>query len=1051
MFRFAIDKPVILTVAILILTLFGVLAIFSVPVQMIPDLDARLIKVSTSWPGATPQDVEKEILIEQEQYLTRIPGLERMISTANTGKAEIELEFPYTISIEEALLNANNALSQVSSYPENVQQPSIRSESFSSNSFMYFRLTPIGGDFSEEEVIALYDWAEEYVKRPMERVPGVSSVRLWGGAERQIGIYVDPLKLAERNIRLLDVRNAIRARNRDVSGGDLDSGKRRYLLRTIGRFETVEQLNQLVIAERDGDFVRLSDVGHAELGFAEVRTYAYASGKPQLALAVNRQIGTNVIQIKQDMMQRVAGLNAGVLREKGLELVLNSDDVVYVTEAVEVVKQNLAIGAGLAVLVLFLFLRSGSGTVIGAMAIPICAVAAFLGLLVSGRTINVVSLAGVAFAIGMTMDNNIVVAENIYRHLSEGKKRLQAALDGVTEVWPAVLASTLTTVCVFLPVIFISEEAGQLYSDIAIAISASILMSMLVAITLVPAASGRFLSAARDGETGGHRIGAALSRRVLALVHWLVAGYLRPVLVIVLVLAGAGAILYYLTPKTEYLPEGEEAKVFTIMFAPPGYNIDIMKDNYHAVEDGFLPQIGADPMRFSMGESDIPALTFSVGFVSNQRVFAVRGVAERNHTDEFLEIASARTSEQPGLRSFSSKGSIFSGNFGGTRSINIDISGPDLQTLFDAGLKVFLKSKQLFDKPRVKPTPSNLTMGQPLLEVRPDWERAAELGMDTGDLGYTLWAYSDGAYVDKFFLDDDQIDMFLYSTEGNIERPQDLESVMLYSPRGGVVPLGAVASLQETVNTETIRRVDGDRTITLSIIPPRDIPLETGVQKVTEEIIVGMKASGELPAEIRLQLSGASDRLAATRDALFSNFLVAVLVSYLLMVAVFSHWGYPLLIMTSLPVGISGGIAGLYLLNLVGGNLDALGLHPINQPFDMITMLGFLVLIGTVVNNPILIVELAASNLKKRGMNVVEAVTEAVRIRLRPILMSTVTTIAGLSPLVFNPGAGTELYRGLGAIVLFGLLFSMIVTLTFMPALLALVFRLSRKGWFSSP
>jgi len=452
-----------------------------------------------------------------------------------------------------------------------------------------------------------------------------------------------------------------------------------------------------------------------------------------------------------------------------------------------------------------------------------------------------------------------------------------------------------------------------------------------------------------------------------------------------------------------------------------------------------------------MGESDIPALTFSVGFVSNQRVFAVRGVAERNHTDEFLEIASARTSEQPGLRSFSSKGSIFSGNFGGTRSINIDISGPDLQTLFDAGLKVFLKSKQLFDKPRVKPTPSNLTMGQPLLEVRPDWERAAELGMDTGDLGYTLWAYSDGAYVDKFFLDDDQIDMFLYSTEGNIERPQDLESVMLYSPRGGVVPLGAVASLQETVNTETIRRVDGDRTITLSIIPPRDIPLETGVQKVTEEIIVGMKASGELPAEIRLQLSGASDRLAATRDALFSNFLVAVLVSYLLMVAVFSHWGYPLLIMTSLPVGISGGIAGLYLLNLVGGNLDALGLHPINQPFDMITMLGFLVLIGTVVNNPILIVELAASNLKKRGMNVVEAVTEAVRIRLRPILMSTVTTIAGLSPLVFNPGAGTELYRGLGAIVLFGLLFSMIVTLTFMPALLALVFRLSRKGWSSSP
>ncbi|MEW8384845.1 MAG: efflux RND transporter permease subunit, partial [Candidatus Thiodiazotropha taylori] len=487
MFRFCIEKPVILTVAILILTLFGLLAIFNVPVQMIPDLDSRLIKVSTTWPGASPQDVEKEIIIEQEQYLTRIPGLERIISTATTGNARIELEFPYTVSIDEALLDVNNALSQVDNYPENVRQPSIRAESFSSNSFMYFRLTPVSGDFSEDDVIALYDWAEEYVKRPMERVPGVSSVRLWGGAERQIKIHVDPLKLAERNISLLDVRNAIRARNRDVSGGDLDSGKRRYLLRTIGRFQSVEELNELVISERDGAFVRLKDLGHAELGFAEVRHYAYGAGKPQLAFAVNRQIGTNVIEIKQAMMTTVADLNAGVLQEKGLELVLNSDDVIYVTDAVEVVKHNLAIGAILALLVLFLFLRSVSGTLIGAMAIPICAIAAFLGLLIAGRTINVISLSGVAFAIGMTLDNNIVVAENIYRHLSKGTSRLQAALNGITEVWPAVLASTLTTVCVFLPILFIHEEAGQLYSDIAIAIAASILMSMLVAVTLVPA------------------------------------------------------------------------------------------------------------------------------------------------------------------------------------------------------------------------------------------------------------------------------------------------------------------------------------------------------------------------------------------------------------------------------------------------------------------------------------------------------------------------------------------------------------------------------------
>ncbi len=270
---------------------------------------------------------------------------------------------------------------------------------------------------------------------------------------------------------------------------------------------------------------------------------------------------------------------------------------------------------------------------------------------------------------------------------------------------------------------------------------------------------------------------------------------------------------------------------------------------------------------------------------------------------------------------------------------------------------------------------------------------------------------------------------------------------MLYSPSGGIVPLAAVARLAETVNTETIRRVDGDRTVTMSIIPPKDVPLEVGVQRVRDEIITGMKASGELPDEINLTLSGASDRLDATRDALAGNFAVALLIAYLLMVAVFSHWGWPLLIMTSVPIGISGGIAGLALLNLGGAHLDKIGLYPISQPFDMITMLGFLVLIGTVVNNPILIVERAISNLRDQGLSVIDAVTEAVHIRLRPIMMSMVTTVAGLSPLVFNPGAGTELYRGLGAIVLFGLLFSTLVTLTFIPAMLALVLRfVSRRG-----
>jgi multidrug efflux pump subunit AcrB len=1048
MFKFAIERPVILTVAILILTLFGILSIFNVPVQMIPDLDARVVTVSTSWPGAAPQDVEKEIVVEQEKYLGRIPGLERMVSTASTGTADIELELPFSVPMEEALLNVNNALSQVPGYPENVDQPSIRAEAFSSNAFMYFRLMPQSGAFTEDDIVALRDWVEEYVVQQMERVPGVSSVGLRGGAERQMKVYVDPVRLAEREISLTELREAIRARNRDVSGGDLDSGKRRYLLRTIGRFDSPEQLEELVIAERDGAFIRLRDVGRAQLGYAEVRSYAYSEGKPILGFAVSRQIGSNVIQIKRDMMQKVAELNETLLGPKGLTLVRTADDVVYVTDAIAVVERNLAIGAVLATLVLLLFLRSLPATLIGAIGIPICTVAAFLGLMLTGRTVNVISLAGVAFAIGMTLDNNIVVLENIYRHLSLGKERLRAALDGVREVWPAVLASTLTTVAVFLPVVFIREEAGQLYSDIAIAISSSILMSMLLAITLVPAAAGRWLRT----PTGPRRrrlldrLGGAFAAGVLGLVHWLARGVVRPLLVITAVLAGAGAIIWTLTPDAEYLPEGEEAKIFTLMFAPPGYNIDMMRRAFQQVDAGFYPAVGQDPALFARGEADVPGLNFTIGFASQSRVFAVREATDRRQTADLMRVATEKTSALPGLRSFSSRGSIFAGNFGGTRAINIEISGPELATLFDAAATVQAKAKTIFEQPRVKSEPSALTLGQPMLEVRPDWERAAELGITPGDLGYTVWAYSDGAFVDEFFLDDDEIDIFLYSTAGNIERPQDLERLMLYSPAGGIVPLSAVARLEESVNTETIRRVDGDRTITMSIIPPDDVPLEEGVRRVQQEIIQGMPAAGELPEAIRLQLSGASDRMQATMQALAGNFAVALLIAYLLMVAVFSHWGWPLLIMTSVPVGISGGIVGLALLNLSGAHLDKIGLYPIQQPFDMITMLGFLVLIGTVVNNPILIVERAVGNLREQGMAIIDAVTEAVRVRLRPIMMSMVTTVAGLSPLVFNPGAGTELYRGLGAIVLFGLLFSTLVTLTFMPAMLALALRFVRRA-----
>ena len=1072
MFRLAIERPLIVAVGLLIICLFGVLAVFRVPVQMIPDLDVRAVTVTTRWPGATPQDVEKEIIIEQEEYLRRIPGLERMISNAATGRGDIELEFSHGADINEVLIRVNNALTQVPSYPENVDEPRIVTSSFSNNPFLFFLTRPLPGNPKGVNMTEMRDFLEDHVRTRLERVPGVSEVSIWGGAERQIKIYVDPARLAERQIPLSELRAAIRARNRDVSGGDLDSGKRRYLLRTVGRFETTEDIENMVIARRDGASIRLRDVGYAELSTFEVRYYSYGYGIPNITMGVRRQIGSNVVEVKERVMETVEELNEGLLKRQGLSMMLNSDDVRYVADSVANVRQNLLIGAALVLLVLFLFLRTPSATLIGAVGIPICTIAAFLGLLVSGRTINVISLAGVAFAIGMTLDNSVVVLENIYRHMSKGKPsqrhaalsgavgythrrraqgqpRHRAALDGVLEVWPALLASTLTTVLVFVPIIFVKEEAGQLYSDIAVAISASILMSLLVATTAVPALCSRFLNLDQNEPTGGFGLraaGRAAGAAILRFVSWLMQGLWRRLALTALVVGIVFAILASI-PKAEYLPEGEEQKLFVQMYAPPGYNINEMHEIYKGLDDYLVPYIGQDPEKYARGEAEVPGLNYVVGYAGSSRNMMIPEATSSSQVNDLLDIIVAKIREIPGIYAFASRGSIFSSNMGGTRSINLELSGTDLVSLFDAGLKSFVKVQSVFDNPQVRLEPSSLSLGQPFVEIRPDWERASELGIDTGDLGYAIWAFSDGAFVDEFFLGDEKIDMFLYSTQGVVSRPEDVDNILLYSTRGGVVPLSAVAEVRETVNTETIRRVDSERTITLGIIPPRDVPLEQGVETVRREVIAALRESGEIGADINMTITGASDLLQATRDALKGNFLVAVLISYLLLVAIFSHWGYPLLIMTTVPIGISGGLFGLWLLNAVGGNLSLLGLANIHQPFDMITMLGFLILIGTVVNNPILIIDRTIRNMKSKGMRSVEAVVESVRARLRPVMISSITTAFGLSPLVFNPGAGTELYRGLGVIVLFGLICSTLVTLVFMPTLLALA--LQCRDWLA--
>ena len=1033
----AVNRGTLVAVIVLITTILGVVSAMKIPVQMIPDLEVRTISVQTGWSGATPQDVEKEILIEQERYLRSLPNLTRMVSYAEMGEAYIELEFPFGVDANDALIRVNNALSQVPAYPENVDQPRLFSSSFSGNAFMYFVLKPQTGNPLDLDVDLLRDFAEDFIRPRMESVEGVSEVRVGGGAQRQIQIKVDAARLAQRGISLAELRSVIRGRNRDTSAGDIESGKSRYLLRVIGRFEDLTQLENLIISRKDDANILLKDVASVELDHFETRGMSFYNSERTISLSVRRESGSNVLAIKEAMLPLVEEINEQLLQQNGLELALTSDDVKYVQSSLQNVWVNLGLGALLATLVMYFFLRSGKATLVGVMGIPLCTIAAFFALMMFDRTINVISLAGVAFAIGMTVDNTIVVLEAIVQAKQRGVSKVQAAIAGVKDVWPAVLASTATTVLVFAPILFVQQEAGQLYSDIAIAISGAIIASMLVAIFVVPVALSQLNKKADLKQSKEFH----LSDKWLNMAAFFTRSKSQA-----RVAAGAFFVVisfaaYVLMPAAEYLPEGEEPKAFSMMIAPPSYNLSEMKKIGTELRAFFDQHVKADKENFLNGKTDMPPLEYYSMSVSVGRIWLLSAPAESEYINQMMTAITEKFRSYDGMRAFSSRGSIISSNDGGTRAVAVDIAGSNITELYQAADAVYQEAGNVFDNPQVNSDPGSLTLDQPLIEISPRWQRLAELGISNGEFGYAVAAMSDGAYVDEFILDDDKVDIFMFSGAGNEQNLRELATTPIVTPEGRILPLNALADLVESKNSNSIRRVDGNRTVTVFIIPPRDVALETAEKAVREELLPALWRKGAIAQGIKVSISGAADQLEATKAALSGNFLIALVLSYLLLVAIFTHWRYPIFILATVPLGMAGGLLGLVTVNGVNGILASLGLASYHQPFDMITMLGFLILLGTVVNNPILIVDQTRKNVLELGMKVREAVLQAVSRRLKPILMSMATTIFGLAPLVLIPGEGTELYRGVGVIVLSGIFVSTLLSLTFLPALLVAVLK----------
>lgn len=1022
----AIKYPVTTAVGVLLVCLFGAISLSPIPVQLIPTVDKPQIRVQTQWPGALPAEVERQIVQEQEEQLKSLEGLEDIQSTSNYGQGTINLTFLIGTDVNRALLDVSNRLQQLQRYPEDALKPRVQATSSEDSAIGRFALTYLDPDADNEPISYKYDFLDEVVAPALERVPGVSATTQLAGVRHEMHFYADPVRLAARKLTIAQVAAALSGENVSTSGGDFDEGKINFSVRTVGEYTSPEDIEQVVIAFRSGVPILARDIGYARLGFEKKRDVAFVNGQEAIAIFVAKAPGANLLEVMAGVREAVRQVNEQVANPQGLNLELVTDQTDYVYAAIELLTNAVYVGAGLAVFVLLLFLRSFTSTLIIAIAMPISVIGTFIVMDLAGRSFNVISLAGLAFAIGMVVDNSIVVLENIFRHRQMGESRAQAAFEGAREVWGAVLASTLTTVAVFLPVIFIEEEAGQLFRDIAIAISTSVTLSMIVAITVIPALSSKFLgrssvkSAVKEGLIS--RLGEKATRGISELVYWLCGSTLRRIVVVAGFTAAAVFGALQLIPPIEYLPAGNANIIIGSISLPSNYN----RDSVEAVAD-YVEEAIAPLQDCTAEDLDCPGGGVGIYFFVSRGSGIFFGAIANDplRVLELVPVLRGALAKMPGAIGGFRQYSLFTTGPGGG-AIDLDIVGPDFDRLRDLGGVLLARLQQEVPAAQARPLGS-IDGGKPEVRIRPHRLRASQLGISARDLGVTVNALVDGAKVSDYQWLGKRIDLKLIADEGWKHRTQNIGSLPVAARDGQLVTLDTIASIELTSAPASIGHRERRRSMTIRVVPPPGQPLQSVLQDIADKVIAPLTEEGELGGAYRVILRGSADKLTAAWDALNFNLAFAVVITYLLMAALFQSFGYPLVILFSVPLAGFGGLLGLNLINNVS-----------YQALDILTMLGFFILVGTVVNNAILIVHQSLNHMRNDGMVPRDAIRESTRTRIRPIFMSVLTSVFGMAPLILYPGAGSELYRGIGSVVVGGLLVSTVFTLVLVPAMFSL-------------
>jgi len=1005
--RLSLNNPAAVFVGIALIALMGVVAFTKLPIQLFPDTERPQVNIATFWRSASPLEMESEIIEPQEQLLTGLPGLEEMRVFVGEGSAFINLTFALETDMTQTAIDISNRLSQLPPLPRDAVGPNIGGfGGDAQQSLIWFFMQALPGNPNE-----IHDYSafvEDSIIPRLESIPGVASVQIgWGQRPEELQVTIDPYRAAALGVTLPQISGAI-VNNSDVSGGNAEIGRRSYQMRFEGEFEP-EELDELVIVWRDGTPVRLGDVATVEVNYGERNNFTYQNGNPAIGIEVRRQQGANVLAALDAVKAEVAEINETLLADRQLVMAPSFDASVFIMRAIDLLRTNLLLGVVLAIFGLWLFLRRARATLIISLAIPVSLLSTLIVLFLLGRSLNVISLAGLAFATGMVMDAAIIVLENIIRRREAGEDADTASDKGAQQVWGALLASTTTTVAIFLPIIFTRSAEGQIFADLAVTIAVGVAISMIVAVTVLPVAVKHWV---RDRKTVTAQ---PILNRVADFVLMVSDSPRRRIGMVTALIVLPMVFTWFQRPDMDYLPPVRRDAVDAFFMFPPGSNLDWVEEEVAAtVIERLAP--------YMSGEREPALRNYYFGtFPGGGGATAGIRVEDQSRVGELERIVREEIiTGIPDVIGFAQQGSLFGGfSQGGNIQVNIQSSDAEARArATQAGLQML---RERFPGVNINANPPPQST-QPRLTLVPNDRRIQEAGWARRNVAGMIAMLGDGQFIGEYFDGESRMNIILRSQ--GWDTPDQLAGLPIATPSGAIVPLGDLVEVREEVGVGGIQRLNRRRTVTININQPDGVSLEEILSVVQEEVEPVIRA--ELPADGTVVYGGSADSLDRAINTMLMNMGMAMVILFLILAGMFRSLRDAVLVLVSIPLAGVGGVAMLQILNLF-----------VTQPLDLLTMMGFVILLGLVINNAILLVDQTRQG-EREGLGRRDAVEAALRMRLRPIFMSTMTSLLGMLPLLLVPGVGSAIYRGLAAAIVGGMSISLVFTLILIPCLLRL-------------